>query len=108
MGRQSGHSSGQRAAEVQGDDDECEGALSGARALRAELRQGLPQARAARLALLREAGAVAVRLQKAPPSLEAAHTLETARSQVAYRAHHKFYLQASHTCMIARSHPPIV
>ena len=81
MGRQSGgSSSGQEDEKVQGD--ECDGALRNVRALRAEQQQGLPQARAARLALVREAGAVAVRLQKAPPSLEAANTLETARSQV--------------------------
>ena len=84
-GGQSMGGGGQRAEELPAAD-EYDGALGGARALAAELRQGLPRARAARLALLREAGAVAVRLQRAPPSLEAANTLEAARSQVRHRA----------------------
>ena len=52
------------------------------RALRAELQSNLPQYKARNATLEKQASSLETRLQKEPPTVEAAETLEAARTQV--------------------------
>ena len=61
--------------------------LQTAKSLKAELQSNLGQYRARNASLEKQANVLESRLQKEPPTLEAANALEAARTQVAHAFH---------------------